>query len=138
MSTNPSIVADHFRLLRKFGQEPKTKELGEADLETMWKLSCDAAKLPFVPREEVYEAWKDFALGRSKESSVICAPDATPEYVVVGLAYKGKVFAGHTAKVEPLLVKILSYWSNAFGSEEEYMKRLHRLAVHAVRGKKTK
>jgi hypothetical protein len=127
-----ALQMEHFRLLKEFGRNQLAKRLRGDALEELWKTACTSARVPYVSRGDVVEAYKRFTVGQSAESNVALAPDeVAPEFVAVGLTYKKKLFAAHTIRLEPLIFRLLKVYRNNFGTEEEFLRSVRKLADRA-------
>lgn len=128
-----AVTKMHFELLKNFGRSALQRDLSDKDKETLWKMSCQTAKLVYVPLETTIEVWKEFIGGESTRSHIAISGEIDPNYTTIGVTFDRALVATHTTTSRAILRKVLQIWRRSFGSEDEYMEAVRKLALSAVR-----
>lgn len=126
------ISETHFRLLQSYGRNKLLRRLGEKERLELWRLTCESAGVPHVPRDAVVDRWKAFVSGESRDSSIAVNGDIDPAYVTVGITFREKLVAAHTTRTPALLRRLLRIFRKAHPDEAAYLEAVRELAVSAL------
>jgi hypothetical protein len=127
------VTLEHFRLLRTFGRNEMQRRASDTQRNEFWRMVCQSTPgVPFVPHEEVVAAWKKFITGNAVDSGLALNGDIDPSYVSVGVTYKRKMVAAHTTRMKPLIKRLLSIYSKAFGTRAEFLDAMEALSKEVV------
>lgn len=123
--SSPVVGVEHFELLHRFGRN-RYQKFAKSEKDHLWKLACEAARLPYLPWEEVLEHWKQFIAGQAEHSSLAINGDIDPHLVTVGVCHDKKLWGSHTTRTEKLLEKILEIYSRTFRTEAEFLDSIEK------------
>jgi len=136
-SPPPVVGVEHFELLHRFGRNKYQKSASKIEKDNLWKMSCEAARLPHVPWEQVLEHWKQFLAGQAEHSSLAINGDVDPHLVTVGVCHDKKLWGSHTTRTEKLLEKILEIYSRTFKTPEEFFDSMEKKCKSIKSSKKS-
>lgn len=128
----PPVTEAHFRLLKVFGRNPKTKTMKKKEQDQLWLMMCQSAGVPMVEREVTIHVWKDFVKGESKHSSIVINGDIDPNLTTLGVAFKGKISSAHTTKTKSLVGRVIQIWARSFSSRTDFLNAAQELCTQVA------
>lgn len=115
------ITEAHFRLLREFGRNPMQKRATDRHRKDLWRMGCQSAQMPYVPRDKVIEAWKKYVGGLSAHSGIAINGDVDPAYTTLGVTFRGLITSAHTTKTVSLLRRVMMIYAKTFDSRATFL-----------------
>lgn len=132
------VTKAHFDLLKNFGRSAVQQNLSDKDKETLWRLSCQTARIAYVPLETAVSVWKDFIGGESSRSSLAINGDIDPNYTTLGVTFDRLLVATHTTTTRALLERVLKIWRRGFSSDEDFMESVRSISSSSLQPPKKK
>jgi hypothetical protein len=132
------VTKAHFDLLKNFGRSAVQQNLADKDKETLWRLSCQTARIVHVPLDTVILVWKDFIGGESSRSSIAINGDIDPNYTTIGVTFDRLLVATHTTTTRALLERVLKIWRRGFSSDEDFMESVRTISAASLQPPKKK
>jgi hypothetical protein len=121
------LTVEHMRLLQKFGRNPVQKRATPRERTELWRLACEAAKLDFIPQDEVVEEWKKFVVGESSRSQIAMRATIDPAFITIGICYDKRLSAAHTTKTRAHLRQVLAIYATVFPKEDDFRAAVQTL-----------
>jgi hypothetical protein len=132
------VTKAHFDLLKNFGRSAVQQNLADKDKDTLWRLSCQTARIAHVPLDTVVLVWKDFIGGESSRSGLAINGDIDPNYTTLGVTFDRLLVATHTTTTRALLERVLKIWRRGFSSDEDFMESVRGISAASLQPPKKK